>query len=169
MGGMDSRPGSRVVPGDADRFESLAPALGVRVRRALVAAYGVEVGSEAAADAMAYAWEHWEKVQTMDNPAGHLYRVGQSAARKYRPRRPIALPMLPAGDEWADMRPELPGALARLSGRQRAAVLLVHAHGETYADAAATLGMSVSTLRNHLNRGMRRLRTLLGEVDDAGS
>jgi DNA-directed RNA polymerase specialized sigma24 family protein len=118
---------------------------------------------------MAYAWEHWEKVQTMDNPAGHLYRVGQSAARKYRPRRPIALPMLPAGDEWADMRPELPGALARLSGRQRAAVLLVHAHGETYADAAATLGMSVSTLRNHLNRGMRRLRTLLGEVDDAGS
>jgi hypothetical protein len=92
MGGMDSRPGSRVVPGDAEGFESLAPALGVRVRRALVAAYGVEVGSEAAADSMVYAWEHWEKVQTMDNPAGHLYRVGQSAARKYRPRRPIALP-----------------------------------------------------------------------------
>ena len=139
------------------------------MRRALVAAYGVEVGSEAAADAMAYAWEHWEKVQTLDNPAGYLYRVGQSAARRYRPRRPIALPMLPPGEEWAEVRPELPGALARLSGRQRAAVLLVHAHGETYADAAATLGMSISTLRNHLARGMNRLRGLLGEVDDAES
>jgi RNA polymerase sigma-70 factor (ECF subfamily) len=139
----------------------------VRVRRALVAAYGVEVGSEAAADAMAYAWEHRERVRAMDNPAGLLYRVGQSAARKYRPRRPIALPMRPPGDEWDDVRPELPGALARLSERQRAAVLLVHAHGETLSDAAATLGMSVSTLRNHLARGMARLRALLGEVDDA--
>jgi DNA-directed RNA polymerase specialized sigma24 family protein len=164
---MESRPGSQVAAGETDRFERVAPALGVRVRRALVAAYGVEVGSEAAADAMAYAWEHWEKVQAMSNPAGHLYRVGQSAARKYRPRRPIALPMLPVGDEWADLRPELPAALARLSGRQRSAVLLVHAHGESYAAAAATLGMSVSTLRNHLNRGMSRLRAHLGEVDDA--
>jgi len=147
-------------------FQSLAPPIGVRVRRALVAAYGADVGSEAAADAMAYAWEHWEKVQAMTNPAGHLYRVGQSAARRYRPRRPVALPVLPPGDEWADVRPELPAALARLSARQRAAVLLVHAHGETYADAAAALGMSVSTLRNHLARGMGRLRALLGEIDD---
>lgn len=167
MGGMDSRPGSEVVPPDDVGFNHLAPALGKRVRRALVAAYGTEVGGEAAADAMAYAWEHWEKVRAMDNPAGHLYRVGQSAARKYRPRRSIALPVVPPGDAWADVRPELPGALARLSGHQRAAVVLVHAHGETYADAAATLGMSVSTLRNHLARGMSRLRTLLGEVDDA--
>jgi DNA-directed RNA polymerase specialized sigma24 family protein len=164
---MESRPASEVVAGDAERFELLVPPIGVRVRRALVGAYGIEVGSEAAADAMAYAWEHWEKVRTMTNPAGHLYRVGQSAARKYRRRRPFALPTVPAGDEWADVRPELPVALARLSPRQRAAVLLVHAHGETYADAAATLGMSVSTLRNHLDRGMRKLRTLLGEVDDA--
>jgi DNA-directed RNA polymerase specialized sigma24 family protein len=155
------------VPEGPDQFERLAPAIGERVRRALVAAYGIEVGSEAAADAAAYAWEHWEKVQTMENPAGHLYRVGQSAARKYRPRRPIAMPMPPPGDEWADVLPDLPGALARLSGRQRAAVLLVHAHGETYTDAAATLGMSVSTLRNHLARGMKRLRALLEEVDDA--
>lgn len=166
---MDSRPGSEVAAGGTDRFEHLAPALAARVRRALVAAYGVEVGSEAAADAMAYAWEHWEKVQMMENPAGQLYRVGQSAARKYRPRRLIALPVPPPGDEWADVRPELPAALARLSGRQRAAVLLVHAHGETYAAAAATLGMSVSTLRNHLNRGMARLRARLGEVDDANA
>jgi len=167
MGQMESRPGGRVVPEGPEQFERLATPIAVRVRRALVAAYGVEIGSEATADALAYAWEHWEKVQTMKNPAGHLYRVGQSAARKYRPRRPVALPSVPADDEWADVRPELPGALARLSPRQRAAVVLVHAHGETYADAAAALGMSVSTLRNHLNRGMSRLRSLLREVDDA--
>jgi DNA-directed RNA polymerase specialized sigma24 family protein len=166
---MESTPGAGIVPGRAAGFESLAPAFGVRVRRALVAAYGIEVGSEAAADAMAYAWEHWEKVEEMQNPAGYLYRVGQSAARKYRPRRVVTLPVVPRGDDWAGVRPELPGALARLSARQRAAVVLVHAHGETYAAAAATLGMSVSTLRNHLNRGMKRLRALLEEVDNAES
>ena len=162
---MESRAGAQTAA-DAAEFESFAPPVALRLRRALVAAYGLEVGCEASSDAMAYAWEHWPKVHAMENPTGHLYRVGQSAARKYR-RRAIALPLPPAGDEWAAIRPELPNALARLSTRQRAAVLLVHAHGETYASAAATLGLSVSTLRNHLDRGMRRLRAQLEEVDDA--
>lgn len=165
MGHMESRVRAQ-TPAEAAQFESFTLLVAVRLRRALVAAYGLEVGSEAASDAMAYAWEHWPKVQAMDNPTGHLYRVGQSAARKYR-RRTVALPLPPPGDEWAMVRPELPRALARLSARQRAAVLLVHAHGETYAAAAATLRMSVSTLRNHLDRGMRRLRAQLEEVDDA--
>jgi len=165
---MESRAGAQTAA-DAAEFESFAPPVALRLRRALVAAYGLEVGSEASSDAMAYAWERWSKVQAMDNPTGHLYRVGQSAARKYRRRAAVALPLPPPGDEWAAIRPELPGALARLSERQRAAVLLVHGHGETYASAAATLGMSVSTLRNHLDRGMRHLRAQLEEVDDAGA
>ena len=32
-----------------------------RVRRGLVATYGVDVGTEAAADARAWAWEHRER------------------------------------------------------------------------------------------------------------
>jgi hypothetical protein len=34
-----------------------------RLRHALVASCGFEAGREAAADALAYAWEHWDRVQ----------------------------------------------------------------------------------------------------------
>src|SRR3954468_22944054 len=53
-----------------------------RLRRALVAAYGAEVGREATADALAWAWQHWDRVQGMANPAGYLWRVGQTSARR---------------------------------------------------------------------------------------
>jgi predicted RNA polymerase sigma factor len=56
---------------------------------ALAAAYGVEVGRESTADALAYAWENWPKLREMNNPAGYLYRVGQSAAKKHRRRPPL--------------------------------------------------------------------------------
>ena len=136
-----------------------------RLRRALVAAYGVEVGCEAAADATAWAWEHREELATMQNPAGYLYRVGQSAARRYR-NRPVRLPE--ASTSTVDdvvIDPRLPVALEALSARQRAAVILVHAHGYGLTEAAGVLGVSVSSLRNHLNRGLRHLRTALGEDD----
>ncbi len=140
--------------------------IAVRVRRALVAAYGVEVGSEAAADAVAWAWEHREAIGAMQNPGGYLYRVGQSAARRYRDR-PIRLPEVPAStvdDVLID--PRLPVALEGLSARQRSAVILVHAHGYGLTEAAGVLGISVSALRNHLGRGLRHLRVALGEDDD---
>ncbi len=67
--------------------------------------------------------------------------------------------------EFPDIDPRLPHALAGLSNQQRAAVLLVHAHGWTLAETAAALGCGVSTVRNHLERGMRRLRASLGGDD----
>ena len=45
------------------------------------------------------------------------------------------------------------------------AVLLVHAHGHTYEEAAAVLGVPVTTVRNHLHRGLARLRATLGVTD----
>jgi RNA polymerase sigma factor (sigma-70 family) len=60
----------------------------------------------------------------------------------------------------------LASALSSLSERQRLALLLVHGHGWTHEAAAEALGVSTSTLRNHLARGLRRLRTQLG-VEDA--
>ena len=67
--------------------------------------------------------------------------------------------------EFPEIDPRLPSVLAALSPQQRAAVLLVHAHGWTQAETADALGCSVSTLRNHLERGMRRLRASLGDDD----
>jgi DNA-directed RNA polymerase specialized sigma24 family protein len=143
-----------------ERFARFATTVEPRLRRAFVAWYGVDVGPDATADALAYAWEHWPELEAMDNPVGYLFRVGQSKARRYR-RRPIVLPAVVEAD-LPDVDPRLPAALARLSPRQRAAVLLVHAHQFTYGEAADALGCKVSTLRNHLDRGLHRLRRELG-------
>ena len=146
-----------------ERFSRFASDVEPRLRRALVAWYGTEVGREATADALEVAWARWDAVEGMANPVGYLFRVGQSRSRRYR-RRVVVLPAVPAS-ELPEIDPRLPRALAGLSNQQRAAVLLVHAHGWTQTETAAALGCSVSTVRNHLDRGLRRLRAVLGDDD----
>ena len=140
-------------------FERFVEDHEARVRAGLVAAYGPEVGLEAASEAMAYGWEHWDRLSSMDNPAGYLYRVGQTAARRSRRRGPL-MPA-PAIDEDRHFEPRLPEALAQLSEFQRSCVLLVHAFGWPQADVADLLGISVSTVRTHLARGLAKLQSTL--------
>jgi RNA polymerase sigma-70 factor (ECF subfamily) len=76
-------------------YEEFVGRDGARLRAGLVAAYGPEIGADAAAEALAYGFEHWERVGGMDDPAGYLYRVGQSEARRHF--RPSGyLPVAPA-------------------------------------------------------------------------
>jgi len=88
------------------RYEDFVRCNGSRLRAALVAAYGVNVGTHAAAEALAYGFEHWDDVAAMGNPAGYLYRVGQIEARRhFRPT-----PFLPRWQERG--LPEFEPALA---------------------------------------------------------
>jgi RNA polymerase sigma-70 factor (ECF subfamily) len=146
----------------AASFETFIVVAQPRLRRAFVARFGVEHGNDVTADVVAYAWEHWESLAGTANPIGYLYRVGQSRARRYRRwARPIALPMEPSFP-GVHVEPGLGAALGRLSADQRVAVILVHSYGWTYAEAAEALDVPISTFRNHLHRGMTRLRTNLG-------
>jgi RNA polymerase sigma factor (sigma-70 family) len=137
-----------------------------RLRQALVARYGVEQGVEAWHDAVAYSWQHRERLAGMTNPVGYLFRVAQTSVRTQRraARRFDMPPVDPA--RFPEIEPGLEPALAALTERQRTVVLLVHAYGWTQREAAEVLDMDVSTLRNHLQRGMDRLRRELG-ADDA--
>lgn len=159
------------VPVDAAaRFESLLTTVEGPLRRALVAAYGADTGREAAAEALAWAWEHLDRVQRMDNPGGYLWRVGQTAVRRghrWSGRRADAPIPEQAHEDALPADPTLDAALAALSDRQRAAVLLVHGWGYPLVDAAAAMGCSTSTLRNHLARGTTRLQAELREDADA--
>jgi DNA-directed RNA polymerase specialized sigma24 family protein len=155
------------VPGDPAGFEAFVLATEPPLRRALVAAYGYEDGREAAAEALAYAWEHWARVRQMPNAAGYLFRVARSsAARGRRWRRPAPLLTLPSGSEHS-FEPGLPAALASLPQRQRVAVVLVHGFGYTLREVADLTGVKVTTVQNHVERGLRRLRDRLGVVPPA--
>jgi DNA-directed RNA polymerase specialized sigma24 family protein len=142
-------------------FETFIAGAEPRLRRAFVARFGVEHGNDVTADVLAYAWEHWKTLATIDNPIGLLYRVGQSRARRYRRwARPVVFPVQ-SSVPGVHVEPGLGAALSRLSDDQRVAVILVHSYGWTYAEAAEALGTPISTFRNNLHRGMARLRTLL--------
>jgi len=158
-------PGVEAVRGAPDAAVSDADAQ--RLRQVLVARYGMELGAEAWHDAVAYGWQHRDRLAGMANPVGYLYRVAQTSVRRQRrwSRTVDLVAVDPA--HLPDVEPGLPAALASLSARQRIVVLLVHAHGWTQQEAADVLGMDVSTLRNHLRRGMTRLRQKLGVDDDA--
>jgi DNA-directed RNA polymerase specialized sigma24 family protein len=146
-------------------FVAAVDEIAVPLRRALISFYGADVGVEAAADVWVWAWEHREEWIDMENPAGYLFRVGQSAARRYR-KRPVTMPVPAVLDDAMPIAPELPAALQTLSPRQRSAVLLVHGYGYGLTEAAQLLGLSVSTLRNHLTRGLRHLKEALKETTD---
>lgn len=158
---------SRVAFAPADpnpqSFESFVADASIKLRRALVARYGVQLGVEAAAEAVAWAWANRERLVGMTNPVGYLYRVGQTSVRSQT--RWQRAPLLPAEVHDVDAPlpdPDLRDALLRLTPDQRAAVMLVHAHGYRYAEAADLLDIPISTLKNHLHRGATRLRKLLG-------
>lgn len=147
----------RDLPTDA--FEAFFVAVERRLTVALVARHGAEVGREAAADALAWAWENWTRLRTMGNPAGYLYRVGQSAARRRRRLlSPTASGLDARTDDHDDGDARLDDALAALSKRQRQVTVLVHAYGFTHRETGNLLGISPSSVQNHAERGMAKLR-----------
>ncbi|MGB5168896.1 MAG: sigma-70 family RNA polymerase sigma factor [Acidimicrobiia bacterium] len=129
------------------------------LRHALVASCGPEVGREAAADAFEYAWRHWDRVALMEHPVGYLFRVGRSAAKKYRKRPVAAEPQIDASLPWFE--PGLVPELRRLSDRQRTAVVLRHSFGCTYDEISRVMGVSVPTVQKHVERALGKLRSTL--------
>jgi DNA-directed RNA polymerase specialized sigma24 family protein len=139
-------------------FEAFVKAVEPRLSRALAAAYGFEDGRDATAEALAYAWEHWARLQHIANLPGYLFRVGQTRSR--RRRQPVVFEV-PDAPEYV-FEPGLPGALAGLTERQRVAVVLVHGYGYTLREVAELTGIRQTTVQNHLSRGLARLRSQMG-------
>ena len=134
-----------------------------RLRRALVAAYGSERGREATAESLAYAWEHWERLGQTKNLIGYLYRVGQSRIRQRKD--PPLFVRADHSDPWYE--PALAPALADLSESQRTAVVLVHGFGWTMQEVAECTGVKVTSVQNHLDRGLKKLRAAMKVTCDA--
>lgn len=127
------------------------------LRQSLTAALGGELGRDATAEALAYGWEHWDRVGDMENPAGYLYRVGLNWGRKSAKRKAVVFPATVVEEaDWVE--PGLPDALARLSEKQRVVVYLVHGLDWSLSEVAELLEVSKGTVQKHMERGMSRLR-----------
>jgi RNA polymerase sigma factor (sigma-70 family) len=132
-----------------------------RLHDALSACLGGELGREATADALAYGWENWERVGSMDNPIGYLYVVGRNRARKARRTRRVGFSLVEESRlPWIE--PGLPDALSGLPERQRVAVTLVYGFEWTLVEVAELLGVKKTTVQNHAERGLLKLRSKLG-------
>lgn len=130
-----------------------------RLRRAFIASRGVDGSHEAVAEALAWAWEHRDRLDGMSNPIGYLYRVGQSRTTPRSERS--ALPA-PTEVGLPEIEPGLPSALRALSEQQRTIVWLVHGCGWKHAEVAGALEIAESTVGSHLARAMKSLRHSLG-------
>jgi DNA-directed RNA polymerase specialized sigma24 family protein len=155
---MDSDAG----PEPEETFEVFFARAEARLRSALTSLYGADMGREATAEAMAWAYEHWDRLAGVEHQVAYLYRVGQSRTRRLRRRRVMFA--APAPSSIPEVDPRLAGALAALPERQRVAVTLVHGHDWSHADVAALMEISASTVATHVARAVASLRAALEEV-----
>lgn len=144
-----------------DAFEVFVAEVEPRLRRAYVGWCGIDGAHDATAEALAWAWEHWDEVGGLTNPAGYLYRVGQSRSRV---RKQGLLPA-PSALDLPMVEPGLVPALHALPDQQRTAVWLVHGCGWTYTETAEAMAISASAVGTHVSRALAALRRHL-EVDD---
>lgn len=131
------------------------------LRRALCLALAdVDLGREAADEAMARAFERWVEVEEYENQAGWVYRVGLNWARsrqrrtRWRDRRPIP-------DQGVLSVPgdiELSRALNRLSVDYRAVVVCRYYLDWSVDATAAALDIPAGTVKSRLSRALDVLR-----------
>jgi RNA polymerase sigma factor (sigma-70 family) len=104
-------------------------------------------------DSFLALWERWSRVSTMENPGGYLYRTALNAFRKRQRRAALALRHVIRGSESqdafevADDRGVLRQALATLTPRQRAALVVTELLGHSSEEAGQLLGIRPVTVR----------------------
>ena len=119
---------------------------------------------EIAQEAFLRVWERWERVSGMDDPAAYLYRTAFNVWHSRRRRALVAIRKAihagPPPDAMAevDARDAVVRALARLTERQRAALVLTDLLDLTSEDAGKALGVRPSTVRVLSARARTALR-----------
>jgi RNA polymerase sigma factor (sigma-70 family) len=111
-------------------------------------------------------WERWERVREMGSPTGYLYRTAMNAFRARHRRAAMSRRLL----GWAykrdpleevESRDALDRALAALTVRQRAAVILTELLDYTSEEAGRLLGVRPGTVRVLAQHGRDTLRNTM--------
>jgi RNA polymerase sigma factor (sigma-70 family) len=156
----------------APTFEAFFEAEHGRLLRALYLVTGnAEEAEELMQDAFVAVWERWDRVAAMEEPTGYLYRTAMNRYRSRLRRATRATRRVvgaaEGGDAFAaaDERDAVARALARLPGRQRAAIVLTELLGYDSAEAGRILGVKDATVRSLASQARAALRTELEDRD----
>jgi RNA polymerase sigma-70 factor, ECF subfamily len=115
-------------------------------------------------DAFLKIWERWDRVGAMDDPTGYLYRTAMNVWRSRGRRAQVAVRRvvhsLPPDPqiEGIEERDLVVRALASLTPRQRAALVLTDLLGLTSEEAGAAMRVRPSTVRVLAARGRATLK-----------
>jgi RNA polymerase sigma-70 factor (sigma-E family) len=117
-----------------------------------------------AAETLTRAYVHWGRLHDDHRRAGWIVRVATNLAIDAARRRPAPRTSA-AGTAVADdeivTRVALVQAMRRLSRRERQVIALRYLADFSEADVAASLGLSVGSVKTYTARGLTRLRPLL--------
>lgn len=149
-------------------------------RAVALAIVGEEAGAEdVCQDAFVYAMERIADCRSPDRFGAWLFQIVRNRSRNYvrdgKAGRVVSLPDVtdacarssPMEDaERAALRRRLLGALAELPEQRREVVLLHDLEGWTHREIAERMNLPEGTVRSHLHHARRRLRVLLGDMDE---
>jgi RNA polymerase sigma-70 factor (sigma-E family) len=121
---------------------------------------------DVAAEALAEAWKNWTRVAEADRPLAYVRRIvanlaADRTARLVRERRSWRLWSVGRSDRAdipdTDAAVDLREALLRIPGGKRACVVLRYYYGLSEQQTAATLGITVGTVKSQSARGLEQL------------
>jgi RNA polymerase sigma-70 factor (ECF subfamily) len=128
---------------------------------------------ELAQESMARAYERWERVGTMESPAGYVYRIGVNLNRQrlrhlsVRARRLLAMTSSSDSQQPLEIRREIAEAIDSLSRGQREAFMLVEWLGMSAVEAGRILRIAPVSVRSRVHRARTALRDRLSEEGES--
>jgi DNA-directed RNA polymerase specialized sigma24 family protein len=123
-----------------------------------------EIASDSLAEALAQLLRRGDAVR---DPLAWTWRAAfRIAAGELKVKHQNTHEVLEGASDVPEPLVDLFSALAGLSPRQRASVLLHHYTGYSVKDVARLLGTTAPAVKVHLSVGRRRLRQILEEASD---
>ena len=152
-------------PGSPRSFERFFDAEAQTMFRRLCVITGNSAeAEEIMQDAFLAVWERWDRVSQMDKPTGYLYRTAMNVFRSRTRKAAVALRkrlwLSTSVEPFSEIeeREDLIHALAELTPRQRAALVLTDGLDYSSEEAGEALGITAGTVRGLASRARAAIR-----------
>jgi RNA polymerase sigma-70 factor (ECF subfamily) len=136
------------------------------VRTVYLLVHDTELARDIAQDSFLQLYRHWKRVSRYEYPEVWVRRVAIRLAQRTRRRDRMRREKEAAGATHLEVPfriSELLDSIGELSGSQRASVILFYYEDRPIEEIGIILNCSPATVRVHLHRARKRLRSSLRE------